>query len=328
MINFRLRSAKGNQHLSVSTASSFHDLQKLIEQNTGVTPPFQKIMLGFPPKEVLCGPTASLQEAGIRNNDSVTLEERKTPAVVAEAATAADPPVVVSQVVGTPAVKSRRPSCGHRPSSASKIPAEGVVVRRVVDADNSCLFNSLGYVLEARDRKAAPKLRKVISDTVLSDAEEFNEGMLGRSNPEYSNWILKPQSWGGAIELSIFADYYKCEIAAFDIQTTRVYNYGEGKDYKQRVFLIYDGLHYDALAYSFEAGLPEELDVTVFAPDDTVAEAKALKLTQEAHKARQFTDMAGFTLRCGVCQSGLKGEKEALDHAKKTGHQNFSEYNK
>jgi ubiquitin thioesterase OTU1 len=31
-------------------------------------------------------------------------------------------------------------------------------------------------------------------------------------------------------------------------------------------------------------------------------------------------------LRCLVCQTGLKGEKEAVEHAKATGHQNFGEY--
>ena len=36
--------------------------------------------------------------------------------------------------------------------------------------------------------------------------------------------------------------------------------------------------------------------------------------------------MANFTLRCGACQLGLKGEKEALEHAKATGHANFQEY--
>ena len=30
--------------------------------------------------------------------------------------------------------------------------------------------------------------------------------------------------------------------------------------------------------------------------------------------------------RCAVCQLGLKGEKEAVEHATKTGHSNFAEY--
>ena len=36
--------------------------------------------------------------------------------------------------------------------------------------------------------------------------------------------------------------------------------------------------------------------------------------------------MAPMARRCGVCQIGVKGEKEAVEHAKATGHQNFSEY--
>lgn len=47
---------------------------------------------------------------------------------------------------------------------------------------------------------------------------------------------------------------------------------------------------------------------------------------KQAHQARQYTDTATFTLRCGVCQIGVRGEQEALQHAKQTGHQNFSEY--
>lgn len=60
--------------------------------------------------------------------------------------------------------------------------------------------------------------------------------------------------------------------------------------------------------------------------DATTAAAGAEQLVAACHQARQFTDIANFTLRCGVCQIGLKGEKEAAEHAKATGHQNFSEY--
>jgi len=80
----------------------------------------------------------------------------------------------------------------------------------------------------------------------------------------------------GAIELSILSEYYGCEIAAYDIQTTRCDLYGQvsdlsspyvlvpnlliylsvlhpltqEKNYSERAILIYDGLHYDALAVS------------------------------------------------------------------------------
>ena len=73
-------------------------------------------------------------------------------------------------------------------------------------------------------------------------------------------------------------------------------------------------------------GLPEELDISVFDVDDETAMAGARAFVAEQHAARKFTDTAQFALRCLVRQRGLKGEKEALAHAKETGHANFSEY--
>jgi ubiquitin thioesterase OTU1 len=71
------------------------------------------------------------------------------------------------------------------------------------------------------------------------------------------------------------------------------------------------------------------MDITIVpsaGPEADAADAKARKVVAEAHQARQFTDTANFSLRCLVCQQGLVGEKEALEHAKSTGHQNFGEY--
>ncbi|KAK2639694.1 hypothetical protein Ddye_027489 [Dipteronia dyeriana] len=68
----------------------------------------------------------------------------------------------------------------------------------------------------------------------------------------------------GAIELSILANYYGREIAAYDIQITRCDLYGQENKYLERVMLVYDGLHYDAFAMSPFDGTPEEFDQTIF----------------------------------------------------------------
>ena len=44
--------------------------------------------------------------------------------------------------------------------------------------------------------------------------------------------------------------HFKREIAAFDIQTKRCDVYGQGDGFTDRAMLMYDGLHYDALAVS------------------------------------------------------------------------------
>ena len=79
----------------------------------------------------------------------------------------------------------------------------------------------------------------------------------------------------------------------------------------------------------YNEGAPKDMDITIVPAAGAGAEAadaKARRVVGEAHAARQFTDTANFSLRCLVCQQGLKGEKEAVEHAKQTGHQNFGEY--
>uniref|UniRef100_A0A1D1XFV8 Ubiquitin thioesterase OTU n=1 Tax=Anthurium amnicola TaxID=1678845 RepID=A0A1D1XFV8_9ARAE len=206
---------------------------------------------------------------------------------------------------------------------------EGVIDRRVIPSDNSCLFNAVGYVME-HDKHKASELRQVIAATVGSDPAKYNEAFLGKPNHQYCEWILNPEKWGGAIELSILSEYYGREIAAFDIQTNRCDLYGQDKRYKERVMLIYDGLHYDALAMSPSEGAPEEFDQTIFAvhSDGTIGgvERLAFNLAKDANRKRSYTDTARFTLRCGVCQMGVVGQKEAVEHAQATGHVNFQEF--
>ncbi|XP_022039473.1 OVARIAN TUMOR DOMAIN-containing deubiquitinating enzyme 2 isoform X1 [Helianthus annuus] len=167
---------------------------------------------------------------------------------------------------------------------------EGSIVRRVIPSDNSCLFNAVGYVMD-HDKNKASELRQVIAATVASDPTKYSEAFLGKRNEEYCAWILNPEKWGGAIELSILADYYGREIAAYDIQTTRCDLYGQEKKYRERVMLIYDGLHYDALAMSPADGAPEEFDQTIFAvnPDRTIGtyESLALNLVKDQQRYKK-----------------------------------------
>ncbi|CAA3020021.1 ubiquitin thioesterase OTU1-like [Olea europaea var. sylvestris] len=206
---------------------------------------------------------------------------------------------------------------------------EGIIVRRVIPSDNSCLFNAVGYVMD-HEKNKAPELRQVIAATVASYPEKFSEAFLEKPNEEYCAWILNPEKWGGGIELAILAEYYGREIAAYDIQTSRCDLYGQEKNYSERVMLIYDGLHYDALAMSPAEGAPEEFDQTIFPvlEDRTLgsAERLALNLVRDQQRRRSYTDTANFTLRCGTCQIGVIGQKEAVEHAQATGHVNFQEY--
>jgi ubiquitin thioesterase OTU1 len=80
----------------------------------------------------------------------------------------------------------------------------GELHRRAVPADNSCLFNAVGYVCQGdRALSSGPLLRGLVADTVLSAAgsEEYTTAVLDRPPAEYAAWIRDESHWGGAIEL-------------------------------------------------------------------------------------------------------------------------------
>lgn len=205
------------------------------------------------------------------------------------------------------------------------VPISPAIVRRVVPADNSCLFTSVYYVVEGGvyDPACASDMRSLIAEIVASDPTSYSEAVLGKSNDEYCAWIRRDDTWGGAIEVSILSKCYQCEICVVDTQTVRIDRFGEDAGYSRRVLLIYDGIHYDPLQRQFpDPGMPP---MTIFSTTDDEALVQALELADEARKKRKFTDVNRFALRCMVCQKGLTGQLAARDHAKETGHTNFGE---
>ena len=111
-------------------------------------------------------------------------------------------------------------------------------------------------------------------------------------------------------------------LAGGNFATEFVSNFGEGMGFGQRIFLIYDGIHYDPL-YREKSSAKEKQTLFDVGDDSALEEAKALVAV--ARNARQFTDVNKFELRCLACQTPLKGQEDARSHAAKTGHTNFGE---
>ncbi|CAN0248193.1 unnamed protein product [Ectocarpus sp. 12 AP-2014] len=223
--------------------------------------------------------------------------------------------------------------------AASTATAARIMVRRIIDADNSCLFNAVGYALR-RKRKVGTELRQMITEAVRGSPEVYNEGILGKQPEEYCRWISDPKSWGGEIELSILSRKARAKgngcrargagglvvmITVVDIQTNNAYSYGEEHGFGRRLFIIYDGIHYDALAEAASETAPESDDVTVFDPSEKAKEILAKAVAADLKARNQYTDMGNASLKCMVCFKLLAGEKGALEHARATKHQNFGQ---
>lgn len=296
MLRLRCKTRDGSHVLQGLTAlSSIRELKESIAGATGIVGLRQRVMVGYPPESLdLSNTEGTLGDLPIKSGDTLIVEEDKS-----------------------------KPSTAIPP--VSKTATGSKMERRVVPADNSCLFTSIYYVVEGGiyDPACVLEMRNLIADIVFSDPLNYCEAVLGKSNEEYCQWIRRDDTWGGAIEISILSKFFQCEICVVDTQTVRIDRFGEDAGYTKRVMLIYDGIHYDPLQrLGPQPGTPP---MTIFSTLDDEALVQALELAEEAKKKRQFTDVNRFALRCMVCQKGLTGQTAARDHAKETGHTNFGE---
>ena len=164
-------------------------------------------------------------------------------------------------------------------------------------------------------------IRYVVASTIVGNPSDYPEVMLGRDPLSYAEWIQKSEVWGGGIELAVLSKHFTTEIHVVDTQSLRIDKFGQDLQCSDKVYVIYDGIHYDPLYEDTSRGA-----VTVFPVGDIEIENAALLVASQAKRSHNFTDLANFTLKCGTCGTGLKGENDARDHAKKTGHTNFEEY--
>lgn len=303
-VAFKVKCKSGQQIVnSLTSASTVAELKDTLSAITNISYDHLYILRGFPPKPMdLSVGSKTLHEVGLTSGETLIVEE-KVPVVVE------NPTPVISEK----SLEINYPTISDRP---------GILMKRVVPSDNSCLFTSIGFVLNGKvDTTVGSFMRQIIAKEVSGDPDNYNEGFLGKPNSEYCNWIQKSSSWGGAIEVSVLSRFYGLEMAVVDTLNAIINRFGEDKNYGQRVFLLFDGVHYDPLYLEQEDGGIQ----TIFPIEDVDIFREAEQLAKEAKSSRQFTDLNNFTLRCMICGVFLTGQVEAQKHAKETQHTNFGE---
>ncbi|KAL4226742.1 aminotransferase [Mactra antiquata] len=302
-LHLRCQSKTGQHYLTgLTLESSVSRLKDMINDVTKIPRDCIKVRQGYPPRVIdLTCESNSLSSLPFRSGDTLIVEEDSS-------------------------MKKRAIEQVDLQYQSQINSSSGMLMRKVVPADNSCLFTSIDCVMNhgVVDLSVNSQMRELIAGIVMSDPNTYNEAFLGKSNSSYCKWIMKNDSWGGAIEISILSQYYNVEIDVVDTQSGRIDRFGEDKNYPNRILVIYDGIHYDPLI--MEPLIPGDDIKSMFSTNDQSVLAQALEIANEAKTAKQFTDVGKFTLRCLVCQKSLIGQSEAQDHAKRTGHINFGEY--
>ncbi|KAF4993804.1 hypothetical protein FDECE_13307 [Fusarium decemcellulare] len=223
---------------------------------------------------------------------------------------------------------------------------EGTLLLRVMPSDNSCLFTAFGGALPKQI--PAQQLRRMMADYIVQHPEDYTEAVLGSSPSQYCRSIQDPDRWGGGIELSILSSIFDIQICTFDVQVgsiscllldsdadflkvQNVINFGEDK--RDRCILVYSGIHYDRVAFSYSEyphdspTLPPEMDRTVWPTDDDEVLEQTKKLVKKLNAAHYYTDTEGLILKCDVpgCDWIGSGQLEGRKHAEQTGHVDMSE---
>lgn len=313
---FKLRTPKGQFSIeNISPSITLKDFKRELSKKTGIKSEQLRVKCGYPPKEISEFPgTTPIKSLDISNGDLLIIEENPNKSSESQENS------------------SQTDTNTKKTLDFSSIPAEQVpnkdgliMIRRVVPADNSCLFRSVAYNLNPKAQSFnLEEARELIAGYILSNPEEY-EGLLEKSPQEYSQWIMKDNSWGGEPELTILAKHYQIEICAVSVQTCQVFYYNS--DAKKRMFVIYDGIHYDSVARNICEEITEK-DVTLFDKNDQFAVDGCIVLANNLRKLHQYTDVNNFDIQCLVCLKGLKGERDVAEHSKETGHCNFKEIDK
>ncbi|MCJ1367343.1 ubiquitin-specific protease otu1 [Acarospora aff. strigata] len=204
----------------------------------------------------------------------------------------------------------------------------GTLLLRIMPDDNSCLFRAFGSAFFGFMDNMT-ELRSLIAQEIQAQSEVYSQAVLDQKPDDYCRWIQTQDAWGGGIELSILSKHFDLEICSIDVQTLRVDRFNEGRP--KRCILVYSGIHYDTIALSpsdppYEhAYAPPEFDTTIFESADQSVLDKAVELCTVLQGKHYFTDTAAFSVRCNVCGGQFAGEKGATEHAKQSGHYDFSE---
>uniref|UniRef100_V5EQE8 Ubiquitin thioesterase OTU n=1 Tax=Kalmanozyma brasiliensis (strain GHG001) TaxID=1365824 RepID=V5EQE8_KALBG len=336
----RIRHPQGTTSFKVDDSSTtLAELQIYIAEQCGIAGADQELKVGYPPKalqldSVDSAALLSSADVGIRKGEQVIVARKAGSRPISsyglgartlqDGLTARAPSSTSSSsAAGAKSVTDGSVSVAIPSSPSSRLSL------KVVPDDNSCLFNSVGYLFSQRlGSDVCKNLRETVASAIRSDPDAYPDIVLGQPREAYISKILSPQTWGGAIELSILSAHFQVEIDSIDVATGTVHRFGEDIAYENRGLVVYSGIHYDALTLiddGNETTIFPNLTALGLKEDEDEVLAAAKELCKELKRRRYYTDTASFSLKCKQCGKGLTGEKEAVQHAKQTGHGDFGE---
>jgi ubiquitin thioesterase OTU1 len=340
-MRFRVRGPSGVSTATLDDNATIAELYSIITEKTGCAK--YDVKSGFPPQPLVLSAypdETTLSEAGIKlNGEQLIIAPKDTP-LPSEPSTGPTTSTAQGPQSSDPAAPL---SLSRKAQKTDDDPPElpvashtATLVLRVMPDDNSCLFRAFGTAVLGNSLDTMTELRAAVAQGIQADPELYNEAVLQKSPDDYCRWIQNPNSWGGAIEIGILAQAFNVEVCSINVQDCRIDRFNEatpgaGTPPRQRVILVYSGIHYDVIALSpsepphTKADLPAELDILQFETYDDEILMVAVELCKVLQKRHYYTDTQSFSIKCNTCGWTGNGEKDATLHAQSSGHTDFGE---
>ncbi|KAK6202655.1 uncharacterized protein RJT21DRAFT_118725 [Scheffersomyces amazonensis] len=324
-MRLRLKTKRGVKTISPHESQPFGDfiadINNITELRESDLSRVVAIKHGFPPVNINIDSVEdeTIASKGIRDGDQLIVEYDEVPS---------------SDLSNAPPSKSNKDDI---PSVYIPQLNKYLILRNIPD-DNSCLFNSLSSALNGHNafQTVSPPsdLRSIVVSYIRKDPELYNELVLGREPNAYCDWITKKDSWGGAIELGILADWFNIRIDCLDIESGHFIQFkNEDKDHPPQrfVILIYSGIHYDLFVLNdklSKSDSDKDHDESIWeigSPEESIILDSSLKLCKLLQENDYSTNTTTFRVRCLECYKVLVGEMGASRHAEESGHFKFGE---
>jgi ubiquitin thioesterase OTU1 len=293
-----------------------HDNQQHQQQQQQYT-----IKSGFPPKPIdLEDQSLPLLDLGIRAGDKLLVEQKLQQEVEPVPSQPSQPAPTVENNNNNNNNNNNTPTT---PSTPHIKLADGYLKLVEIPQDNSCLFTSISTsVFQGLVDPA--ELRSVVADTIRENKDGlYNAVFLGRPIDEYLDWIVKPTSWGGAIELDLLSKYLGVTIDSIDVESGRVDSFNS--EAENFIVVFYTGIHFDTISYVDDEGSPA---ITNFVKASDLGKevlSNVDKLSKQLNHKGYVTNTSTFSTKCKICSKVFKGERDASQHASETRHYEFSE---
>ncbi|KAK6953178.1 hypothetical protein Daesc_005478 [Daldinia eschscholtzii] len=342
-MKIRYKAPSGGGALELDDAATVEQLLESIKSNTGFTD--VTVKYGWPPKALTSEESQlSAQYLGLhRENLTVIPVENASSSASQNAQSLPEPAATTTpSAAALPGLQSSLPDQQKSQTRGIKdqnisvpMPETGsTLVLRVMPDDNSCLFTAVGGALRGirsnpDESFTAESLRRLVVEHIRAHPEKYSAVILGKNPESYCANMLRPDTWGGEIELAIISEEFQLEIDVIDVKTGTVYRVGDSNGYPMRCVLVYSNVHYDRVAEIFVEGQEVmEFDVTRWAADESsehiIAHAQEMcrKLKEEHH---YYTDTSDFVIMCNECGWIGQGQKALAKHSLSTGHSDISE---